>query len=1023
MQRLIRIAVSSAIVLVAYWTYALVVVPRVEPPAKPRSDDTARRSGRSNVPGIDPKIEQIRPLFAPDAWELTNPKILESEQAKLLMREYHNLGDGRVQISPCTLIFLPDDPIDDDAERLRQAVVLEIPEGAILEFDEPFDLRRMKIGKLVGGELSGRVTIRSAGRDPGPQDDLRIVTRDVELTEKHIWTPHPVAFQLGPNYGRGRDMRIKLLPANEDANGNGDHRGPNIGGIELFELKHIDRLHIEPPPQEKPQGSRVAQQSAGLDPTAPVEITCRGPFRFDLIDKVATFEDQVDVMRIHRNGPCDQLSCELLSLFFVERNPDKGKAKSEPGKSAAAKNPKPSQNDSQGRVSTSNAASTSNTVPALNLEPSRIEARGNPVIISAPSLKVQGQGQRLEYDLINNRVVLDGTDEVSLKQNANEIHARSLDYQWEGPGRIGRIVADGPGWLRGQMDDRPEQQLEARWTKQLLVRPHEQNQVISLTGGSGVKFPGIGELSAAEIHLWLQELPNAKGNDQPNIRPDRMLARHDVRLASAELSGAVNQLEVWFEEAGDLPRVSPTDVSPGGVNTPIGPPLAGGMQPSPYGGVYGQQVDGSPQQHFHVEARLVRVKILTRGGQTDLDELMLEDGVRLVETQTRRPDEKPVVVTGNRVHVVDASLPHAAVTIIGAPAQFEGRGLSAQGTTVTLNRGTNRLVIDGAGQMSFPLDRGFDGQPLPTATSLKIDWQDRMEFDGQTARFEELVTACTPQQTLRTETLEVSLRQAIRFSELQQREEPEIEQILCRGGVFMESRTYEDNVQTGHEQFEVTDMAINLLSGATTAGGPGWLSSVRRGGDPTVGFAMPGAKSSPTPAAPSDTALRGLFVRFQGTVAGNLHHRQLTFQDQVRVTYGPVESWELNSLDTANPETLGANGAVMHCDRLTVTQMTDPLGGKPGIELVADGNTVVEGTSFTARGVRISYAESKDLLILEGDGRTDAELFRQTQVGGQTSRAAAQKILFWPKSRRLKIDGARSFELSGLSAGGPFGQR
>ena len=56
-----------------------------------------------------------------------------------------------------------------------------------------------------------------------------------------------------------------------------------------------------------------------------------------------------------------------------------------------------------------------------------------------------------------------------------------------------------------------------------------------------------------------------------------------------------------------------------------------------------------------------------------------------------------------------------------------------------------------------------------------------------------------------------------------------------------------------------------------------------------------------------------------------------------------------------------------------------PVGGRRAVELEALGNAVVENITFTARGNRITYAEAKDLLILEGNGRSDAELLQQLQ--------------------------------------------
>ncbi len=65
----------------------------------------------------------------------------------------------------------------------------------------------------------------------------------------------------------------------------------------------------------------------------------------------------------------------------------------------------------------------------------------------------------------------------------------------------------------------------------------------------------------------------------------------------------------------------------------------------------------------------------------------------------------------------------------------------------------------------------------------------------------------------------------------------------------------------------------------------------------------------------------------------------------------------------------------------------------------------------------MSYAQAKDLSILEGDGRTDAELWHQPRLGGPTSKHAARKIFYWPETNRLRVEGARSLELDRLPSG------
>ena len=123
-------------------------------------------------------------------------------------------------------------------------------------------------------------------------------------------------------------------------------------------------------------------------------------------------------------------------------------------------------------------------------------------------------------------------------------------------------------------------------------------------------------------------------------------------------------------------------------------------------------------------------------------------------------------------------------------------------------------------------------------------------------------------------------------------------------------------------------------------------------------------------------------------------------------------------LTSENPDQLGPQGVTVRCDQLTVVQMLLPVGGRRAVEVEALGNALVENTTFTARGNRITYAEAKNLLILEGDGRGDAELFRQLQVGAQATKATAKKIWYYPKTNQLNIDGAQSLDIGQLPVGG-----
>ena len=122
--------------------------------------------------------------------------MLESRQMRLLFKYFHELPDGRVQLVPCTLVVLPDRNRGTAAGGAGRTIVLRAPQGAALEFDEPLDLRQGRLARLVGGSLRGPVTIRGTPTSPGSEDDVEIVTRDVELDELEVRTGEMVQFQI-----------------------------------------------------------------------------------------------------------------------------------------------------------------------------------------------------------------------------------------------------------------------------------------------------------------------------------------------------------------------------------------------------------------------------------------------------------------------------------------------------------------------------------------------------------------------------------------------------------------------------------------------------------------------------------------------------------------------------------------------------------------------------------------------------------------------------------------------------------
>ncbi len=214
-----RTVLSFAAVMAAFSVYRLVAEPLIEPSVAEKRVAASPPEDRLPVPDHQHRLGAYERLFPEGAWQRDNPIMLESDTAKLLMKEYTNLPGGLVRFKPCTLIFLPDGEAA-SANRRHRVIVLEAPQ-ATMRFDGAVDLSRMKIGKLLGGILEGEITVTSAATRPDGGDEIFAVTHDVQLVGNQMFTsrfedgrwvasPNDVQFRFGPNQGHGRGMQIDL---------------------------------------------------------------------------------------------------------------------------------------------------------------------------------------------------------------------------------------------------------------------------------------------------------------------------------------------------------------------------------------------------------------------------------------------------------------------------------------------------------------------------------------------------------------------------------------------------------------------------------------------------------------------------------------------------------------------------------------------------------------------------------------------------------------------------------------------
>jgi hypothetical protein len=334
---------------------------------------------------------------------------------------------------------------------------------------------------------------------------------------------------------------------------------------------------------------------------------------------------------------------------------------------------------------------------------------------------------------------------------------------------------------------------------------------------------------------------------------------------------------------------------------------------------------------------------------------------------------------------------------------------------------------DGAGKATMMVTRDLNGQTSATPFPLEVTWKGGLEFDGnRTIVFNRNVAIASADDVLRCDRLIAKLTAPIVPGEGLTQKTIDLSEVECTGKVTIDHLTRDKQGVTSHERMALARLTINQQTGTIAGDGPGVIRSTRFGTGlvALTGKQNPTAPSliSPPPGAPG-SKLHFLRVDFRKGMSGNMYTRELTFLENVRAIYGPVDSWE-QELDVMRPESLPPDAMTLSCDRLRINE--DPVASQatpqPGsekqpigpVQLVAESNVRIDGQAprhgaFSATAARASYDQLKDAFILEGDGRTPATLWRQGQQGAPPQ---ANWIRYVPSTGQISVDKIQYIEIT-----------
>lgn len=974
--------------------------------------------GRPSEPFPDPYPEELKVVdenariareFIPDqpwAQDATlqfrdgRQRQIDSERDKgglyYYAQEWAQTNEKRsVEFKPLALVWFQ--------KEAKEPLVI-LADSAVVTFQRDVDLSSPDPGRIIAGELLGRVTIR------GPEGLLVDGERFIFSEESgSIFSDSPVEFAWQSHQGRaeqGIQLDLEMTPHGAES----QLAVTSVRQVHLFRNVEMNFLFEQD------------------DDVIPLSVFCAGRFMLRMLGRpenpasrsIATFEDRVVVRRATEFNTADVLTCDQLDLhleeglesaednglpFGIAQNPDVPRPL--PGAvPAGAKN----------RIQFRRMRASGFQI-RLTSQINELEAviRSNDDQSRAPAI--------VDYDARERRLILNDFDpgtaaqwkpRVHITQTNAEIDCQQVELTHHPDGRINDVICRGNGWLAYRKAPTSgaavEDVLLANWKRQLrrFTDNTTGQDVIDLYGDAVVRLPeNRSGISAEYIKVWTDPLQTADsqqptvggatGRDEmaenvPALR--RVLAQQNVILASPQLQGQMKELQVWFEDA-------PPGAESGDQSQKLRPvsyrvaesPL---LLPDP------DDATDEPLEPIAVTADLTRVRIIRRGEdvQPEVREVWTEGDVHI--THQRPKNAGTVELTGNRLHIINKGETDQVMHLFGEPAQILDPDMRLTGHEIFFDRRRNVAWSDGSGELKLPAKRDFDGKPLETPTELTINWHEQMQFDGRVASFIGRVHASLFDSVMRCQQMEVTLAKPLSFVEgTHQAERPEIATVTCQFDVEFNSHVIEEGALREVRRAKFARFHLNQQTGEIRAdNGPGTVSLWRRGRGKRAGLAPIAAVGANKAANTESTEWEFSRIQFAQDMIGSVHDRTTKFRGQIEIIYGPVDE----PLETVSLDSLPKDGGAMFCDWLEFVQR-ETSDKRKHVELLGKGNSRLEGRSFFGQADEISFDESKGLYMLRSAGN-ESILWREKVAGGERTAVVAETFRFIPSRNFVDFDKA-----------------
>jgi hypothetical protein len=473
------------------------------------------------------------------------------------------------------------------------------------------------------------------------------------------------------------------------------------------------------------------------------------------------------------------------------------------------------------------------------------------------------------------------------------------------------------------------------------------------------------------------------GGKVPFAIPDRMKAEGDVVVDSPQLKARVETMQVWFSYppnsqvseqvgasiipnnmAGVASMSAPQNLSVPQGNLRLGPSTGAPPPPlsqpanSPRIDPNANRLTASPASPLDVSARFMQARVTSVGRTTRIDDLNLEGSFKLTKEQVSDTSPWPFEARGDRLRLSQTSAETSDIVIVGQPAKVAVGTGWVVAPELQLKQSENLFWIDHPGEMVIPVEAlqksggptlspnalvslpssGNAGLPFgnpnsyrPKANENAIRWKDpprlqwgqRMTFDGRSARFGGGVSIDCRMETdsttlwhmnARADQMVVDMDQPVSIRSANNSSATPAQIAVIRLEDNVDIRAVQTDLKLKRrstEHMRLPQLDIMVPTQTWIGHGPGELWSRRYGGS------SPLVSSS---AGNNNESLQCIHMTFMGRMEGAMAQRKATFYDRIEALIGPIVDWDqaLDVKKVDSIQSLARNQSFLVSDQLDI---------------------------------------------------------------------------------------------------------